>query len=66
MKDINPCPFCGKSDVIIMRGGCPEYDKCNNPEINFFQVRCEWCGSCGPEENQKGKAEKAWNERGKK
>lgn len=58
------CPFCGKTDLVVMRGGCPEFDKCTNKaEVRAFQVRCEWCGACGPEENQTGKAEVAWDAR---
>ena len=57
---LKSCPFCGhgkKGDILI-------YDhSADGTGSDACQMRCEWCGARGPEENQREKAIQAWNER---
>ena len=59
---MEPCPFCGKADkewVVTEKQPMGSY--WDEPLI--FQVRCEWCGACGPEASTENKAIEEWEER---
>jgi hypothetical protein len=55
------CPFCGKADDKPTIKGPPMGGYGDEPQI--YQVRCEWCGCCGPEASTMKQASKAWEER---
>jgi hypothetical protein len=56
------CPFCQKADPVHTTtkvrpmGGYPDDPYC-------WSVRCEWCGSCGPEASTPMGAIAEWERR---
>jgi Lar family restriction alleviation protein len=55
------CPFCGKADSKETVKGPPMGGYEDDPDI--YQVRCEWCGACGPEGSTEEAAIKEWENR---
>lgn len=57
---LRPCPFCAheNSDPTLERIKEP------GPEsMDFWVVRCGYCGARGPEESRSAKAVESWNRR---
>ncbi len=51
-----PCPFCGKTNKLVMGAyGWPADDYC--------QVECENCETDGPKGTSRSAATKLWNKR---
>lgn len=51
MKNLKPCPFCGETPEIMLKGNL------------CYSMVCEGCGCQGPSGGNKEKAMKAWNTR---
>lgn len=55
MENIKPCPFCGPSDVSVVRTGG------KSGIWQFYAVECPECGGSGPSRGDEESAVSGWN-----
>lgn len=56
-EKLEPCPFCGRPEVVPTRVELPFYS---------WHIWCPSCRSCGPTNGQKREAIRLWNTRKQK
>ena len=66
MNTLNPCPFCGSSDLSMIRDKLPPSNRKPYKASFYFYVKCHTCGTQSGNyagQNNQENAKQAWNKR---